>query len=443
MKRMKKNRSIYFILALFFVILVLNFKREMIEVEKNQNKIIIAKCLKNPILNFIVSGCPQTAVIQKTELDSSLFLKNLHFSLLAAGDHKPEMVSNIKNFEKDDFKGQEETDRNKIELDDQFHRIIEVLEMIRAPSLKKFQSIAFIKNYHNSGINIFEKIQRQNSLCAYLIDELKKIPSFSLTVFQSKDHDAIFSLVTSWLQLSPPPIEFTKFPKGHFLMGKSEIYKGQFEVEHTVVLTKDFQIATFETSQAEWNWVMGYNPSFFRTKNYCPKDYTIVNGESLCPNNPVENVSWPEVEFFIKKINGLDKKFSYRLPTEAEWEYASLDNRLKQVWDAENCGDLCRYAWFFRNSDLQTHRKGSRKSGARGVYDMYGNVFEWTSDYFSEFDGSTQIDPVIKKISPWRIIKGGGWYTAFKAMHSSFRCRYEEKYKYSRIGFRLIRQTNI
>jgi formylglycine-generating enzyme required for sulfatase activity len=165
-------------------------------------------------------------------------------------------------------------------------------------------------------------------------------------------------------------------PKGTFMMGSPESEQGRNEIEnqHEVTISKDYYLGVYEITQAQYEKVMGKNLSHFQG--------AIVGNENA--DLPVEKVSWDDAVEFCKKLSDLpeEKKVGreYRLPTEAEWEYACrAGSKTVFSFDDEE-GLLPEYGWFDRNSSNRTHTVGLLEPNAWGLYDMHGNVWEWCSD---------------------------------------------------------------
>ena len=170
----------------------------------------------------------------------------------------------------------------------------------------------------------------------------------------------------------------------------------------------DFYIGKYELTQSQWEQIMGNNPSKFKGAN-----------------NPVEMVSWNDIcesNGFLEKINSLkpDGYSGFRLPAEAEWEYACrAGSTTEYYWGDEMNGDYC---WYQDNSQDTTHPVGQKQPNAFGLYDMSGNVWEWCSDV----DGSG------------RVVRGGCWYSSASGCRSSYRVRVIPSYRLSSHGFRLV-----
>ena len=175
---------------------------------------------------------------------------------------------------------------------------------------------------------------------------------------------------------------------------------------------KNYEMGKYEVTQAEWRSVVGKNPSSF----------------SGCGNDcPVEQVSWNDVQDFLARLNQKTSK-QYRLPTEEEWLYACKGGEGGLFSDPDYCGsdDIDSVAWYSENSNRTTHPVGQKRPNGYGLFDMSGNVWEWTQDRFdSEHD--------------WRILRGGSWSVGSKDVHATRRYKFEPEFKFRSIGFRLAR----
>lgn len=186
-------------------------------------------------------------------------------------------------------------------------------------------------------------------------------------------------------------IEFVSIAPGTFEMGTKDGWRlGDLKL-HKVTLTRGFEMGRYEVTQGEWERVMGNNPS---SQKRCGK------------NCPVENVTWEEVQEFISKLNEIKDGYIYRLPTEAEWEYAC---RAGLSGDFE--GDLEEVGWFWANSGGRTHEVGTKPANDWGLYDMYGNVFEFVSDWYGNEAIDGVKDPTGPETGKYRVIRGGGFGT--------------------------------
>ncbi len=208
---------------------------------------------------------------------------------------------------------------------------------------------------------------------------------------------------------------------GTFNMGSNE--SDDEKPIHSVTFS-DFSIGKTEVTQAQWVAIMGSNPSYFK-------------GDNL----PVEQVSWDDIQVFISKLNSKTGK-SYRLPTEAEWEFAA-GGGIGQKWSGTNNeSSLGNYAWYGSNSGSKTHPVGTKQPNSLGLCDMSGNVWEWCSDWYGSdyYANSPQTNPKGPSSGSGRVLRGGSWNG------SASNCRVSDRgsnrpdlRNYINSGFRLVR----
>jgi len=166
---------------------------------------------------------------------------------------------------------------------------------------------------------------------------------------------------------------------------------------------------------------MGKNPSNF-------------NGNDNCP---VESVSWHDTQEFITKLNQKDDKI-YRLPTEAEWEYACRAGTSTIYYTGNSVDDLDRAGWYSGNSGNKTHPVGEKETNAWGLYDMHGNVWEWCQDWYGDYPSGSVTDPIGLPKGSFRVIRGGSWYSAAQSCRSASRPDFEPGIRLLILGFRLV-----
>jgi formylglycine-generating enzyme required for sulfatase activity/tRNA A-37 threonylcarbamoyl transferase component Bud32 len=210
---------------------------------------------------------------------------------------------------------------------------------------------------------------------------------------------------------------FVLIPAGEFLMGEDK--HDDEKPVHKVKISRSFEMGKYEVTQTQWEAVMGNNPSNFK-------------GENL----PVEQVSWGDAQEFIKKLNARNDGYVYRLPTEAEWEYACRAGST-----GDYAGELEKMAWYKNNSDSMTHPVGEMKPNDWGLYDMHGNVWEWCSDWYdSEYYGrSPGVDPKGPDSGSLRVKRGGSWFYDAAYCRSAYRSRSAPIGRFSSYGLRLVR----
>jgi formylglycine-generating enzyme len=193
------------------------------------------------------------------------------------------------------------------------------------------------------------------------------------------------------------------------------------------VTVRDFYIGKYEVTQAEWRQVMGSNPSSFKD----------------CDNCPVETVSWNDVQEFIKKLNARTGK-KYRLPTEAEWEYAARGGSRSQGYWYSGSNTLADVGWYSYNSGSKTKPVGTRKANELGIYDMSGNVREWVEDDWHDnytgapTDGRAWVD---SSRGSNRVHRGGGWGAAPLYCRAAYRFDCMPVERLASTGFRLALQS--
>ena len=192
---------------------------------------------------------------------------------------------------------------------------------------------------------------------------------------------------------------------------------------HEVCL-KDFYLGKYEVSQGQWKRVMGGNPSNFKESD----------------ENPIELVSWNDAQEFIRRLNQMSGK-SYRLATEAEWEYAARNSGKREKWaGTNNESELRENAWFSHNSGGKTQRVGQKRPNGLGLYDMSGNVWEWVSDWYNKdyYRNSPKNDPPGPGSGQYKVLRGGSWSDFFpRNVRAAYRLRFEPSRRDNNIGFRL------
>lgn len=209
---------------------------------------------------------------------------------------------------------------------------------------------------------------------------------------------------------------------GTFTMGATSEMQNPLDDEkptHQVTITKNYYMGKTEVTQALWEAVMGDNPSHFKGSN-----------------KPVENVSWNECQEFISKLNAATGK-KFRLPTEAEWEFAARGGNKSQHYQYSGSNILSDVAWSDDGSAESSHDVATKKPNELGLYDMSGNIWEWCSDWYGEYGSDNQSDPTGPTTGTYRVNRGGGWGSAAKSCRVSYRNRIRADYSSEYLGLRL------
>jgi len=208
---------------------------------------------------------------------------------------------------------------------------------------------------------------------------------------------------------------------GSFKVGSMNAVNGYTMQEHRVTLSS-FYIGKYDVTQAQWKAVMGNNPSNFQN----------------CDDCPVEQVSWNDVQGFIQKLNQETGKH-YRLPTEAEWEYAAAGGNKSNGYTYSGSNDINSVAWYKDNSGNKTHPVGQKQANELGIYDMNGNVWQWCQDWFSADYYSKQ--PTENQQGPpsgsLRVYRGGSWDLAARHCRVTGRWGVDPSSRLNYLGFRL------
>jgi formylglycine-generating enzyme required for sulfatase activity len=189
-------------------------------------------------------------------------------------------------------------------------------------------------------------------------------------------------------------MEFVLIPAGTFFMGADKNFESAnyFELpRHKVRISRPFYFGAFEVTQQEWVTVMGDNISSFKKRE-----------------NPVNMASWEDAHNFIDRLNQLEGHFRYRLPTEAEWEYATRAGSTSAYFFGDDYSELENYAWYGKNSGDSLHPVGQKLPNGWGLFDILGNVDEWTEDWFAEdyYANSPSTDPNGPATGEGRVIRG-------------------------------------
>ena len=192
------------------------------------------------------------------------------------------------------------------------------------------------------------------------------------------------------------------------------------------VTVGDFYIGKYEVTQGEWQAVMTGNTSGLSAT---PSSFSACGAGC-----PVENVSWDDIQIFISRLNA-QSGTNYRLPTEAEWEYAARSGGLSEKYSGGS--DVDAVAWYWDNSGSTPHPVGQKQANGLGLYDMSGNVWEWVSDWYGTYDSAAQTNPTGPSTGSYRVFRGGSWYHDAFYVRASFRFNVYPDFRNYSVGFRL------
>ncbi len=217
-------------------------------------------------------------------------------------------------------------------------------------------------------------------------------------------------------------MDFVLIPAGEFHMGSENGRKGEKPV-HLVRISRSFYLGKCPITQAQWQAVMRENPSHFISD----------------PNRPVESISWYEAQAFLQQLGDQEIQ-SYRLPTEAEWEYAARAGATTAYCFGDDPGRLSDYGWYDRSSGKITHPVGRLKPNAWGLHDIHGNVWEWVQDWYDEayYQGSPMDDPKGPEKTNSKVIRGGGWHNLPGSLRVSARLENDPSNRFDGVGFRIV-----
>jgi formylglycine-generating enzyme required for sulfatase activity/serine/threonine protein kinase len=273
-------------------------------------------------------------------------------------------------------------------------------------------------------------------------------------------------------------MKFTLIPPGEFEMGstpeeigwalkegkKRNEFPWYFErvsaeaPRHRVKITKPFYLAMYDVTQGQYETVMGVNPSAFTAKQMDPSAFKppLAKSDLIFRQNdgkkvagadssrrPVETVNWDEAMEFCRRLSALPAeqagKRGYRLPTEAQWEYACRAGTTTRWYSGDDEADLGECGWFLTNAQAKTHPVGEKRPNAWGLYDMHGNVWQWCADCFSldYYKQSPLVDPTCNSGEPCRVLRGGAWSYSAAYCRASHRYSFAPSARHRECGFRV------
>ena len=215
---------------------------------------------------------------------------------------------------------------------------------------------------------------------------------------------------------------FVLIPAGAFDMGSASGEADEQPVR-SVTIDKPFYIGRFEVTQAQWFAVMENDPSQFTDD----------------PNRPVEGVSWNDAQAFITKLNAAEPDVTYRLPTEAEWEYAARAGSTTAYAFGDDAAQLDAHAWYAGNAGNTTHPVGEKQPNAWGVHAMHGGVWEWVQNRYAPYPSEGDAESARPPPGNRRVIRGGSWLSPAEDCRAASRSHAHPAFRGAHVGFRLVR----
>jgi formylglycine-generating enzyme required for sulfatase activity len=255
-----------------------------------------------------------------------------------------------------------------------------------------------------SGISTFgQAVQQVQSSQVDHIEIAHKIENGSLAIVEIKS------------RIGSLEISMVRIPAGTFRMGSSAGAENEKPI-HTVTLSHAFWMGKYPVTQAQFEAVMGRNPSNWKR-----------------PDNPVNQVTWDDAQAFVARLNTQQDGFVFHLPTEAEWEYAC-----RAGTTGETYGNLKNIAWYGHAMFGSIHPVGQKAPNAFGLYDMLGNVVQWCQDFFGPYSADDQTDPQGPTSGELRLVRGGSFIDSKSACRAPLRRHYAAGYRYRDLGFRVV-----
>jgi formylglycine-generating enzyme required for sulfatase activity len=296
-------------------------------------------------------------------------------------------------------------------------------------SLTAFASMAQEESCYD---NLFEKGKKLYDVANYekalvkweaaLTCDLTYAQRQTLNEWIAKAKNSTPSVSSTPTTLSYEP-EMVFVEGGTFKMGNNQGVSDE-KPTHSVTLIP-FYIGKYEITQKQWREVMGSNPPELNFKG--------------CDNCPVERVSWNDIQDFLQKLNAKIIGKKYRLPTEAEWEYAARGGNKSKGYKYSGSNTIENVAWYDKNADSKTNTVGTKQANELGIYDMSGNVTEWCSDWYGFYSSSLVTNPKGASLGDYRVFRGGSGRDVSSYCQVSYRGFSIPSYRYNYVGFRVVR----
>ena len=355
-----------------------------------------------------------------------------------------EVALNFEQYMRDHFGPLQGLLEQVVKADDSLHKAVAEIEEITRQMLRQgtvpwfgsdvldqrmlhFLTMSTLKRERL--VEVLERLERQDGTKEALDVELATESSPAISVLDALGNiELLIDMRLAPCVPAPRPgsenlwinsigIGFVLIPAGTFAMGSQDDCP-----IHQVTISQPFYLGKYTVTQAQWTALMGKNLSKFPGENH-----------------PVDNVSWEDVQEFIRRLNAREGGSWYRLPTEAEWEYAARAGSTTLYSFGDGEGQLGQYAWYAANAGGTTHPVGQLRPNAWGLCDMHGNVWEWVQDWYSAYTTESVTDPRGPSSGSARMFRGGGCYGVARHCRSAHRCSGAPGYHCTYLGFRLLR----
>ena len=368
------------------------------EEKNNEQEIINNHLTLQQLGKFTAISLRWPLLLLDLEIDSQLLHKLQDFALYPHSTiSSPEELEEL------------ERDKN-VRYWNSYHKLKELITYGCLETSKEDQTLQINPNFSLATLKVGRLLQVSPPIVQATVE-----PIIETQTAPVKITSLITSLPTNF------KLEMVEIPGGKFIMGSDE-YNSEKPIHKVTV--NAFKIGKYPVTQAQYEAVMGTNPSHFAGN----------------PQRPVENVSWFDSQTFCEKLSELTGQ-KYRLPTEAEWEYACRAGTQTRFSFGDDDSQLGDYAWFKDNSGNRTHPVGEKKANPWGLYDMHGNVWEWCEDSWHEDyknapnNGSSWNENNSQTSA--KILRGGSWFDVPWSCRSAYRDRYYAVYWFNLIGFRV------
>jgi formylglycine-generating enzyme required for sulfatase activity len=391
------------------------------------------------------SSCPQGEAVYEKKVTKKLLVRHLKIALNISNEFvgsslEPKVAMYKRKLDQDAGRLNQDLHVFKTQMQDLSDPYLKVNSTVPEEKIEEISGLTSKIKVIEDKIYEMQEISKAKEELNQLIDTFAEnlAPRIPRTLDpKDQTEEFIYLLLLSYLKAPAFSANYVRIPasNGDFVMGKANS-DGSDEQARFITLTKGFEIGETEVTQLEWFVHTDHNPSYFQLKAHCPEDHLVVDHHQICPRLPVESVSWFQVKGFLDSLNQSGSG-QYRLPTEAEWEYAARSGKYSKF----NRGDELRPDMDnFNSSVAKTIAVGSLENRNQfGVYDIHGNVAEWTGDKYDLYDHRDNRDPTGPSHGDQHVYRGCAWNSPESDCRLSARFKMDPKRSAKSIGFRVVR----